>query len=132
MPVLRDDNYLKILRLLVTNPRWNQRDLAGALGVSLGKTNYCLKALVGKGLIKIQNFRSNHNKLAYAYLLTPLGIAEKANLTARFLKYKLGEYDRLQGEIELLKGELDDGLNRSGAIFDNSASAQSSGRNYRD
>ncbi len=132
MPTLQDHNNLKILRLLVTDPRWNQRDLAVALGVSLGKTNYCLKALVAKGLIKIQNFRSSHNKLAYVYLLTPLGIAEKANLSARFLKYKLAEYDRLQGEIELLKGDLEDGLTSSSSNCDSNASASSFDRVDRD
>lgn len=85
----------------------NQRDLADSLGVSLGKVNYCIKALIDKGLIKIQNFRSSNNKLAYAYLLTPLGITEKANLTGRFLKYKLAEYERLNAEIQLLKREID-------------------------
>lgn len=84
----------------------NQRDLADSMGVSLGKVNYCIKALLDKGLIKIQNFRSSRNKLAYAYLLTPLGIAEKANLTGRFLKYKLAEYERLHAEIQLLKSEI--------------------------
>lgn len=85
----------------------NQRDLADSLGMSLGKANYCIKALLDKGLIKIQNFRSSRNKLAYAYLLTPLGITEKANLTGRFLKYKLAEYERLHVEIQLLKREID-------------------------
>lgn len=85
----------------------NQRDLADSLGVSLGKVNYCIKALLDKGLIKMQNFRSNRNKLAYAYLLTPLGITEKANLTGRFLKYKLAEYELLHAEIQLLKREID-------------------------
>lgn len=84
----------------------NQRDLADALGISLGKTNYCIKALVEKGLIKVQNFRNSQNKLAYAYLLTPLGIAEKAHLTARFLRRKLAEYESLNREIELLKREV--------------------------
>ncbi len=86
----------------------NQRDLSEALGVSLGKTNYCLKALLDKGLIKIQNFRSSHNKLAYAYLLTSSGMAAKAELTARFLKYKMAEYENLRGEIEFLQREVDD------------------------
>ncbi|MDW5443916.1 MarR family EPS-associated transcriptional regulator [Polaromonas sp. SM01] len=102
----QEENHLKILRLLVGNSRMNQRDLAGALGVSLGKANYCITALVEKGLIKVQNFRNSQNKLAYAYLLTPLGIAEKANLTARFLRQKLAEYESLNREIELLKREV--------------------------
>nr|WP_083757460.1 MarR family EPS-associated transcriptional regulator [Janthinobacterium sp. Marseille] len=102
-----EENHLKVLRLLEGNPHMNQRDLADSLGVSLGKVNYCIKALIDKGLIKIQNFRSSNNKLAYAYLLTPLGITEKANLTGRFLKYKLAEYERLNAEIQLLKREID-------------------------
>lgn len=102
-----DESQLQVLRLLQTNPRVNQRGLADALGISLGKTNYCLKALMSKGLIKVQNFRSSDNKLAYAYLLTPSGVAEKSKLTAEFLKRKLAEYEALQAEIEQLKTEVD-------------------------
>jgi EPS-associated MarR family transcriptional regulator len=102
----QEENHLKVLRLLMENSNMNQRDLADALGVSLGKTNYCIKALVEKGLIKVQNFRNSQNKLAYAYLLTPLGIAEKASLTARFLRRKLAEYESLNREIEVLKQEV--------------------------
>jgi EPS-associated MarR family transcriptional regulator len=102
-----EESHLQVLRLLQTNPRVNQRGLADALGISLGKTNYCLKALMNKGLIKVQNFRSSDNKLAYAYLLTPSGVAEKSKLTAEFLKRKLAEYESLQAEIEQLKTEVD-------------------------
>jgi EPS-associated MarR family transcriptional regulator len=102
-----EESYLQVLRLLQTNPRVNQRGLADALGISLGKTNYCLKALMSKGLIKVQNFRSSDNKLAYAYLLTPSGVAEKSKLTTEFLKRKLAEYEALQTEIEQLKTEID-------------------------
>jgi len=102
-----EESYLQVLRLLQTNPRVNQRSLADALGISLGKTNYCLKALMSKGLIKVQNFRSSDNKLAYAYLLTPSGMTEKSKLTAEFLKRKLAEYESLQAEIEQLKTEID-------------------------
>lgn len=102
-----EESYLHVLRLLQTNPRVNQRGLADALGISLGKTNYCLKALMSKGLIKVQNFRNSDNKLAYAYLLTPAGIVEKANLTARFLKRKVSEYEALNKEIEQLRQELE-------------------------
>lgn len=108
MTPVHDENHLKVLRLLETNPRINQRDLAEELGVSVGKTNYCLKALVDKGLIKIQNFRNSQNKLAYAYLLTPSGISAKAELTTRFLKHKLAEYESLKCEIELLQHEAAD------------------------
>jgi EPS-associated MarR family transcriptional regulator len=102
-----EESYLQVLRLLQANPRVNQRGLADALGISLGKTNYCLKALMSKGLIKVQNFRNSDNKLAYAYLLTPAGILEKANLTARFLKRKVSEYEALNKEIEQLRQELE-------------------------
>ena len=91
-----------MLRLLEVNPKMNQRDLAAA-GVSLGKTNYCINALLEIGLIKVQNFKSNKRKLAYAYLLTPAGITEKADLTQRFLKRKMEEYEVLKAETELLK-----------------------------
>lgn len=84
----------------------NQRDLAIALGVSLGKTNYCIKALLDKGFIKMQSFSKSQTKLAYAYLLTPAGIAEKASLTVRFLERKITEYESLIQEIEALKSEV--------------------------
>ena len=100
--------HFKVLRLLEGNPQMNQRDLAAAAGVSLGKTNYCINALLEKGLIKVQNFKSNKRKLAYAYLLTPAGIAEKASLTQRFLTRKMEEYEALKAEIEQLKQEAAD------------------------
>lgn len=105
-PALQDENHLKVLRLLEANPHLSQRDLAGALGVSLGKTNYCLKALLDKGFIKMQSFNKSANKLAYAYLLTPTGNTEKAGLTVRFLARKLAEYESLTLEIEALKAEM--------------------------
>ena len=83
----------------------NQRDLSKAMGISLGKTNYCIKALLDKGLIKMQNFRNSQNKLAYAYLLTPAGVDAKARITVQFLKNKLQEYERLRIEIEMLQRE---------------------------
>ena len=97
--------HFRVLRLLEGNPQMNQRDLAAAAGVSLGKTNYCINALLEKGLIKVQNFKSSKRKLAYAYLLTPAGIAEKAALTQRFLTRKMEEYDALKAEIDQLKQE---------------------------
>lgn len=106
--LIHDENHLKVLRLLELNPRINQRDLAEGLGVSVGKTNYCLKALLDKGLIKIQNFRNSQNKLAYVYLLTPAGISAKAELTTQFLKHKVAEYELLEREIELLRQEAAD------------------------
>ena len=100
--------HLRVLRLIELNPQMRQRELAAAAGVSLGKTNYCINALLQKGLIKVQNFKSNKRKLAYAYLLTPAGIAEKAALTQRFLTRKMEEYDALKAEIEQLKQESAD------------------------
>ena len=101
-----DEIHLKVLRLLQDSPQLNQREMADALGVSLGKTNYCLKALMDKGYVKMQNFMSSHNKLAYSYLLTPSGISEKAHLTTQFLKRKVTEYESLKNEIESLKSEI--------------------------
>jgi EPS-associated MarR family transcriptional regulator len=108
MPTLQEENHLKVLRLLEANPRVNQRDLASSMGISLGKANYCLKALVDKGWIKMQNFRNSQHKLGYAYLLTPSGIVQKADLTARFLLAKMAEYESLNQEIEALRRELGD------------------------
>ena len=100
-----ENTHFKVLRLLESNPQMNQRELAQALGVSLGKTNYCLKALLDKGMLKMQNFQSNKRKLAYAYLLTPSGMAEKAALTGRFLQRKMSEFEQLKAEIESLQQE---------------------------
>ena len=104
---LHDEIHLKVLRLLEATPAINQRHLAEALGVSLGKANFCLQALLDMGLVKAENFRNNHNKLSYAYLLTPGGFAEKAALTGRFLKRKTQEYELLKAENELLQQEND-------------------------
>jgi len=100
-----DETLFRVLRTLEANPRTSQRELADSMGVSLGKANYCLKALLDKGLIKMQNFRNSRNKLAYAYLLTPAGVTAKAGLTTRFLKRKIAEYEALRDEIEQLKRE---------------------------
>ena len=105
---LHDETHLKVLRVLESTPNINQRKLAESLGVSLGKTNFCLNALLDKGLVKMENFRTSTRKLNYAYLLTPSGIAEKAVLTQRFLKRKMEEYDALKAEIEQLKQEASD------------------------
>jgi EPS-associated MarR family transcriptional regulator len=93
------------MRLLETQPRVSQRELAATLGVSVGKANYCLRALVTKGLVKAENYRKSRNKKAYLYLLTPSGIAAKAALTRRFLETKVREYEHLRAEIEQLKLE---------------------------
>lgn len=98
---------LQLLRQLELEPHLNQRNLAERLGLSLGKANYCLRALVGKGLIKISNFRRSDNKLAYAYLLTPTGLQEKTRLTIAFLKRKQKEYEQLQVEIAQLRAEVE-------------------------
>jgi EPS-associated MarR family transcriptional regulator len=95
----------RVLRLLETNPYLSQRELSKSLSVSLGGINYCLNALISKGSIKIQNFKNNQNKLGYAYLLTPQGIAEKTALTGAFLKCKMQEYQQLKEEIEALSKE---------------------------
>ena len=101
-----DEINLEVLRQLESQPHLNQRRLADRLGLSLGKANYCLRALVRKGLVKIRNFRRSDNKLAYAYLLTPSGMQEKARLTVAFLRRKQEEYERLQLEIEHLQAEV--------------------------
>jgi EPS-associated MarR family transcriptional regulator len=103
----------RVLRLLESSPHLTQRELSKSLGVSLGGLNYCLNALISRGLIKIQNFKNNNNKWAYAYLLTPQGVAEKAALTSGFLRHKLQEYQKLKAEIESLSQEMviSDGLN---------------------
>ena len=103
--MLTEDLRYKLLKLLAEEPQISQRDLAGRLGISVGKTNYCLSALVDKGLVKINNFRRANNKLAYAYLLTPRGIEEKARVTVSFLQRKMREYAELQDEIEALRQE---------------------------
>lgn len=103
--MLDETTHYGLLKTLEENPGLSQRDLAKKLGVSLGKVNYCLNALVEKGSLKINNFRNSDNKLAYAYLLTPHGVEEKARITVQFLKYKVQEYERLRNEIEELRRE---------------------------
>jgi EPS-associated MarR family transcriptional regulator len=94
---------VRALELLQEQPAISQRELAQELGISLGKVNYCLRALLAKGLLKAQNFKNSKNKLAYAYVLTPAGIAARAELTAEFLQVKVHEYERLQQEIVRLQ-----------------------------
>jgi len=98
--------HLRVLRYLENDPEITQRALARKLGVSLGKTNYCLKALMDKGLVKAGNFKNSNNKSAYLYLLTPKGIEEKSRITVHFLKRKIDEYEKLQKEINELKQEI--------------------------
>lgn len=98
--------HLKVLRHLEGHPDVTQRELAQHLGVSLGKANYCLKALIDRGLVKANNFKNSNNKAAYAYLLTPNGIEEKTKITLRFLKHKMREYEHLKLEIAELEREV--------------------------
>ena len=105
--MLDENTHYGLLKTLEENPGLSQRDLAKRLGVSLGKVNFCLNALVEKGSLKINNFRNNENKLAYAYLLTPRGVEEKARITVMFLKHKMQEYEQLRKEIEELKREAE-------------------------
>jgi EPS-associated MarR family transcriptional regulator len=107
--VLTDEYRSKILRLLAEQPEISQRKLARELGVSLGRVNFCLKALVERGLVKANNFKNSNNKKAYMYFLTRRGITEKARATSRFLDRKVAEYEALQREIELLRRELGKG-----------------------
>jgi EPS-associated MarR family transcriptional regulator len=100
-----DTTSYSLLKTLEDNPSLSQRDLAKRLGVSLGKVNFCLKALIEKGCLKVANFRNSENKLAYAYLLTPQGVEHKALMTVEFLKIKTQEYERLRAEIAELKRE---------------------------
>jgi EPS-associated MarR family transcriptional regulator len=105
---------LRILRLLTESPDLSQRDLAARLGLSLGKTNYCLRALIDKGWVKVNNFRNSQNKLAYAYVLTPSGFRAKSNATSDFLRRKQEEFAELEREIERLREEVADGQAAAG------------------
>ncbi len=96
----------QILKRLQNDPNISQRDLARSLNISLGKVNYCLKGLMEKGWVKARNFKNSKNKLAYAYILTPSGIEEKAKVTARFLKTRIRQYEELEQEIEELRNEV--------------------------
>ena len=95
----------RLLKLIHEQPSLTQRELARIMGISLGKTNYCLQSLVKVGLVKVKNFRNSKNKLGYFYMLTPRGLEEKARVTRRFLKRKLIEYETLQKEIEELQSD---------------------------
>jgi Transcriptional regulators len=103
--MLNDEVRYKLLKLLEVNPELSQRGVARELGISLGKVNFCLRALVQRGLIKAANFRNSENKVAYMYLLTPRGIEEKARVTTRFLQQKTLEYAALKAEIEQIRKE---------------------------
>lgn len=101
----QEDTHFRVLRLLEKTPDITQREMAEKLGVSTSGLNYCLKALIDKGWVKVQNFSQSKNKFGYVYVLTPLGIAEKVALTGRFLSRKMREYEQLRAEIERLQLE---------------------------
>jgi EPS-associated MarR family transcriptional regulator len=107
-PVLNEETRYRLMRLIEANPQMSQRDVAKALGMSLGKVNYCLRALMRKGWLKATNFKNSHNKAAYMYFLTPRGIEEKASLAVRFLKIKMSEYEQLRAEIEQARMETEE------------------------
>lgn len=96
----KDQDFLNLLRKINSRPNASQRELASELGFSLGKLNYCLRALKNKGHIKIENFKKNKNKLNYFYVLTPRGFTEKTKLTINFMKRKMAEYDELKSELK--------------------------------
>lgn len=104
-PMLDDETRYRILKMLEADPQASQRRIADELGISLGRVNYCLQALIRKGLVKVNNFRNSQRKRAYLYLLTPRGIEERARVTARFLRVKLDEYEILKRELEELQRE---------------------------
>lgn len=105
--MLDDTTHYGLLKTLEDNPSLSQRDLAKRLGISLGKVNFCLNALVEKGCLKVGNFRNSDNKLAYIYALTPHGVEQKARMTVAFLQIKIHEYEQLRAEIEELKREAE-------------------------
>ena len=103
---IQEDTHFRIMRILQENPDLTQRELAEKLGMSVGGLNYCLNALIDKGLVKMQNFANSKNKFKYVYLLTPMGIAEKGALTTRFISRKMEEYEALKAEFEYLNSEV--------------------------
>lgn len=103
----QEEMHYKVMRLLEENPDLTQRELAQSLGVSVGGMNYCLKALVDKGWVKMKNFAYSKNKFGYIYVLTPSGLAGKAMITHRFLQRKMGEFEALKAEIEALRSEVE-------------------------
>lgn len=104
--MLTDELRYKLLKALEQNPNLSQRQLSKELGISLGKVNFCVNALMDVGVLKAQNFKNSQNKLAYAYVLTPKGIEDKAEVTTRFLHRKLKEYAEIEREIETIRDEL--------------------------
>lgn len=103
------DSHLAILKLLQAHPEYSQRQLSAALGLSLGKTHYILKALLDKGMVKVNNFRRSDRKLGYLYILTPQGVRHRAQLTRDFLAHKQSQFESLRQEIALLEREASAG-----------------------
>ncbi len=106
MQMQQDESTYKLLKLIDGKAHHSQRELSEALGVSVGKVNYCLRALKEKGWVKVKNFQRNPDKRSYLYILTPSGAEEKVRVTFRFLKRKLNEYEVIKKEIEELKREV--------------------------
>lgn len=111
----QQDAHFRVMRVIAANPNASQRDIAKAVGISLGAVNYCLNALVEVGFVKVRNFRASQNKLRYAYVLTPKGATEKAALTGAFLQRKIREYEALKAEIAALQAEAGAARNTSKA-----------------
>ena len=103
---MSEEIHYHVLKLIEKNPSITQRELASELGVSVGKANYCMKALIDKGWVKASNFKNSNKKLAYFYILTPSGIEQKAKIAVNFLKRKMNDYEELKQEIEMLKNEV--------------------------
>ena len=112
---MNEETHYRVLKYVENNPSITQRELAKELGISVGKANYCLKALIDKGWVKASNFKNSNKKLAYFYILTPSGIEQKGRITVNFLKRKINDYEELKQEIETLKNEVSiNGKNKSG------------------
>jgi EPS-associated MarR family transcriptional regulator len=118
---LESEEILKVLREITHTPETTQRELSSRLGISLGKVNFLVNALIQKGLLKAHNFKNSNNKKAYLYYLTPAGLEEKAKITYRFLKRKIKEYEQLEEQIRLLEKEV-------GEVGTSSGTEASSGR----
>lgn len=103
----REDVHFKVLRLIEGRPDASQREIADELGVSLGAINYCMKALLEKGHVKLANFRASKNKLGYVYVLTPEGLAHRTQLAVSFIERKRAEYDAIRAELDALLGEFE-------------------------
>jgi EPS-associated MarR family transcriptional regulator len=105
--MLSEETRYQVMRLLEANPELSQRDVARELGISLGKVNYCVQALIRKGWVKAANFKNSHHKAAYMYLLTPRGLEEKGRLALQFLGIKIREYEKLRIEIDEIRREAE-------------------------